>query len=102
MRLVSLASLLLLAACATSSARTGNGVQQGSSALSEDQLLARARTIHERVITIDTHDDIPNNWGTPEADPLTMSRQVNLQKMKQGGLDVAFFAVFVGQTPRTP
>jgi membrane dipeptidase len=27
---------------------------------------------------------------------------VNLTKMKSGGLDVAFFAVFVGQSPRTP
>jgi membrane dipeptidase len=100
MRLVRLASLVLFTACASSPATT-SGVQQGS-ASSENQLIARARAIHDRVITIDTHDDIPNNWGTPEADPLTTERQVNLKKMKQGGLDVAFFAVFVGQTPRTP
>lgn len=68
----------------------------------EAQLVAKARAIHERVITIDTHDDIPGNFATAEVDPLNFARQVNLEKMKAGGLDVAFFAVFVGQTPRTP
>jgi membrane dipeptidase len=62
----------------------------------------RARAIQDSVITIDTHDDIPGNFATPEVDPLDAPRQVNLTKMKDGGLDVAFFAVFVGQTPRTP
>ena len=65
-------------------------------------LLARARELHSRIITIDTHDDIPLNFATPEHDPLNAQRQVTLQKMRSGGLDVAFFAVFVGQTPRTP
>jgi membrane dipeptidase len=62
----------------------------------------RARAILASVITIDTHDDIPGNFATGEVDPLDAPRQVNLSKMKDGGLDVAFFAVFVGQTPRTP
>jgi membrane dipeptidase len=62
----------------------------------------RARAIQDSVITIDTHDDIPGNFATGEVDPLDAPRQVNLSKMKDGGLDVAFFAVFVGQTPRTP
>ncbi|MDQ6831234.1 MAG: dipeptidase [Gemmatimonadota bacterium] len=66
------------------------------------QLIARAQAIQQRVITIDTHDDIPGNFATPEVDPLNFARQVNLEKMKAGGLDMAFFAVFVGQTPRTP
>jgi membrane dipeptidase len=62
----------------------------------------RARAIQDSVITIDTHDDITGNFATGEVDPLDAPRQVNLSKMKDGGLDVAFFAVFVGQTPRTP
>jgi len=64
--------------------------------------MARARALHQRIITIDTHDDIPGNFATPEVDPLNADLQVNLEKMRAGGLDVAFFAVFVGQTPRTP
>ncbi len=61
-----------------------------------------AREIHERVITIDTHDDIPFNFATPAVDPLNADRQVNLEKMRAGGLDVGFFIVYVGQTARTP
>jgi len=64
--------------------------------------MARARGLHQRIVTIDTHDDIPGNFATEQVDPLNADRQVNLEKMRAGGLDVAFFAVFVGQTPRTP
>jgi membrane dipeptidase len=106
MRLTFLAVVVFGAACASSPSPSPSSaaVQQSPSASSESELelVARARGIHARAITIDTHDDIPDNWGSPEADPLTMDRQVNLQRMKDGGLDVAFFAVFVGQGPRTP
>ena len=64
-------------------------------------IVARARAIHARVLTIDTHKDIPDNFATPEADPKTMNSQVNLDKMKAGGYDMAFFAVYVGQGART-
>ena len=66
------------------------------------ELERRAREIHERVLTLDTHDDIPFNFATPEVDPLNADRQVNLEKMRAGGLDVGFFIVYVGQTERTP
>jgi membrane dipeptidase len=67
----------------------------------ESELETRARGIHERVISIDTHDDIPSDFATPEVDPLNADRQVNLEKMRAGGLDVGFFVVYVGQTERT-
>lgn len=68
----------------------------------EEDLVERARRIHQAVITIDTHDDIPFNFAA-EVDPCTGSRmQVDLPKMREGGLDVAFFVVYVGQSPRTP
>ena len=58
--------------------------------------------IHQRVTTIDTHDDIPSNFATPDVDPgVHGRRQVDLPKMEIGGLDAAFFIVFVGQTERT-
>ncbi len=70
--------------------------------MTEDEILARARDIHDRVITIDTHDDIPFNFATDEVDPgVRGPRQVDLPKMREGGLDVAFFIVYVGQTERT-
>jgi membrane dipeptidase len=69
----------------------------------EEELTARAREIHDRVITIDTHDDIPSNFATAEVDPgVRGDRQVDLPKMEEGGLDVGFFVVYVGQTERTP
>jgi len=62
----------------------------------------RALAIHEAVMTIDSHDDIPPNFATEAVDPLDARRQLNLQKMRAGGLDAAFFIVYVGQTRRTP
>ena len=70
---------------------------------SEDEIVEQARGIHERVLTIDTHDDIPFNFATEEVDPgVRGERQVDLPKMREGLLDVGYFVVFVGQTPRTP
>ena len=78
-------------------------VQGQGTATPEADLEARARAIHESVITIDTHDDISSNLATAESDPgQREGRQVTLPKMREGGLDVAFFIVYVGQTERTP
>jgi membrane dipeptidase len=64
----------------------------------EAQLVARARAIHDRVITLDTHDDISPANFTPECNyTQRLTTQVNLPKMKEGGLDVSFFIVYVGQ-----
>jgi len=90
----SLWGLALLVGCAGGEADTG--------VASEADLEARARAIHESVITIDTHDDIPYDFATAAVDPLDADRQVNLQKMVQGGLDVAFFIVYKDQGARTP
>ena len=67
----------------------------------EETAADRARALHKEILTIDTHDDIPFNFATESVDPLDANRQVNLNKMREGGLDVAFFIVFVGQTART-
>jgi len=78
-------------------------VQAQETATSDADLEARARAIHESVITIDTHNDISPNFATPESDPgQREGRQVTLPKMREGGLDVSFFIVYVGQTERTP
>ncbi len=68
----------------------------------EDDILARATEIHQRLLTIDTHDDISPNFATDEVDPgAPDGRQVTLPQMRDGGLDAAFFIVYVGQTERT-
>lgn len=70
---------------------------------SEEALLAKARAIHDRVITIDTHDDISVDFATEKDDAGNPGnpRQVTLQKMRVGGLDAGFFIVYVGQGERT-
>lgn len=61
------------------------------------------RPIHAAALTLDTHVDIPFDYAASDAaDPLDGDMQVNLLKMREGGLDAAFFIVYVGQTQRTP
>jgi membrane dipeptidase len=65
----------------------------------EEALVARARGIHDRVITLDTHNDINPAQFTRECNyTMRLTNQVNLPKMKQGGLDVSFMIVYVGQS----
>ena len=65
----------------------------------EQDLVARARAIHERVITLDTHNDIdPQNFTRGCNYTMRLTNQVNLPKMKEGGLDVSFMIVYVGQS----
>ena len=72
---------------------------------------SRARAIHRRVLTLDTHKDIsPLLAREAPSDPETRERfrnaydpsvdgdqQVDFPKMRRGGLDCAFFIVYVGQ-----
>ncbi len=68
------------------------------SELTNDQLVEKARAIHERVITLDTHDDINiSNFTDSINYTQRLENQVNLPKMKEGGLDVAWFIVYTGQ-----
>lgn len=76
-------------------------------------LLARARKIHREALTLDTHKDIATSLASPEIpkepveaaraiaknDPTVWgSNQVDFPKMRSGGLDVAFYIVYVGQS----
>jgi membrane dipeptidase len=92
--LVFILSILLPASFAFAQKPTGTA---------DEALLAKARAIHDRVITIDTHDDISADFATEKDDPGNPDnpRQVTLQKMKAGGLDAGFFIVYVGQGERT-
>jgi membrane dipeptidase len=71
--------------------------------LTEAELVEKAKGIHERVITLDTHDDIdPANFTGDANYTQRLETQVNLPKMIEGGLDVAWFIVYVGQGELTP
>ncbi len=62
------------------------------------ELEARARAIHDQVITLDTHADINTGNFTFDTNyTMNLDTQVNLVKMEAGGLDVAFFIVYTGQ-----
>ncbi len=76
-------------------------VQENPPSEMEGDLVSRAHAIHERVITIDGHADIEDDFADT-VDPLNADRQVNLEKMRAGELDVACFVVYVAQGPRTP
>jgi microsomal dipeptidase-like Zn-dependent dipeptidase len=69
---------------------------------SDPALVARARAIHDRVITLDTHVDIsPANFTAERNYTQELRGQVDLPKMFKGGLDAAFLIVYVGQN-RSP
>jgi membrane dipeptidase len=69
--------------------------------LGED-VIARARAIHEKILTVDTHIDFAPGHLTGEPNyTQRMETQFNLPKMIDGGLDGLFFVVYVGQTRET-
>jgi len=76
---------------------------QGNSASeTEADLIERAGGIHDRVITLDTHNDINAANFTAERNYTSdLGTQVNLPKMEAGGLDVSWMIVYVGQGPLT-
>ena len=100
-RHLSIGSLLQTVAVAGLCGAVGCAEPVGQTAqetAAEDALVARARAIHERVITIDTHVDInPDNFTAERSYATRLETQVNLPKMEEGGLDAAFFVVYVGQ-----
>ncbi len=72
----------------------------------EEQLVERAKKIHEAAYTIDSHVDTPmwltrSGFDYGERHNRNSHRsKLDLPRMKEGGLDGVFFAVFVGQGSR--
>lgn len=93
-------ALIAAILCGTPLPACGPGYR-GAPALAgerESDLVTRARAIHERVIALDTHDDInPANFTRERNYTQDLGTQVNLPKMEAGGLDASFFIVYVGQ-----
>lgn len=72
-------------------------------AQTDQELMEKAREIHERVITIDTHDDINvANFTAEKNYTQDLDTQVTLPKMEEGGLDVSWLIVYTGQDELTP
>lgn len=71
--------------------------------VADTTLDARARAIHERVLVLDAHVDIPLFHGVGHWDPAgDGDSQVDLPKLERGGVDAAVFSVAVLSGPRTP
>lgn len=80
----------------------------GNRPLTDDtKLEERAKALHSKMVTIDTHTDTPLNFLRTGFDfsgenNTAIGSKVDLAKMEKGGLDAAFFAVFIGQRECTP
>ena len=62
--------------------------------------------VHNEVLTVDTHCDTPmimsRDWDMGvRHEPSPRGGKIDLPRMKEGGLDAEFFAVFTGQGPLT-
>jgi membrane dipeptidase len=71
-------------------------------------LAAAPKSLHERILTLDTHLDTPANLGRPgwrftdRHEYASDLSQVDLPRMKDGGLDGGFFVIYTEQGPLTP
>ena len=69
---------------------------------------AEDRLVHERLLVLDTHLDIPARWDDGRWDFAERHfyewdlSQVDLPRMEQGGLDGGFFVIYTAQGALTP
>jgi len=78
---------------------------EGKSKVKDESVAAKAARIHESALTVDTHCDTPIGLSREgfnlalRHDAKESGTKVDLPRMKEGGLDAQFFAVFIGQGP---
>ena len=73
-------------------------------AQTENELLKRARELHDKILTLDTHVDTPIRFRknkTIDIGKCNDSMKVDLVKMEEGGLDAVFFVVYRPQGAQT-
>jgi len=91
--------LILLSLVVLSTIFAGCSQQQ----ITEQQIIRKAKVIHKKALTLDTHVDIPGaQYATEALDPGIDNPKLkcDLVKMNKGGVDGVFLAVFVGQKKR--
>jgi len=71
---------------------------------SEDKISRRADKLHNSMLAVDTHCDTPMRLYRGGLDLGIRNERgcVDFPRMKEGGLDAEFFAIFIGQGPRNP
>lgn len=101
--IVLIMTAIVLFACKTDKkSQTSQNNNASADSVKTDTLddLAKAQLIHKNVITLDTHCDINVANFTPGKNyTQRLETQVNLPKMEEGGLNVAWFIVYTGQGP---
>ena len=70
----------------------------------EEKISRKADKMHQSMLTVDTHCDTPMRLARSGFDLGTANEKgcVDFPRMKEGGLDAEFFAIFIGQGPRDP
>jgi membrane dipeptidase len=84
---------------------TQSNSAQPKSAQDDASLRARAEKLHREAVVIDTHNDITSPMVDERFDIATsgiepdgkMKTHTDIRRMKSGGLDAEFFAVYVGK-----
>ena len=80
-------------------------VVNGAAVLAAPAALARPSALHRRLICLDTHLDTPADLARPGWDVTARHRhetdltQVDVPRMRDGGLDGGFWAIFTPQGP---
>ena len=59
-----------------------------------------ADKLHKRIFSIDTHNDTALHINNPNSQARVTKGQVTFPFMKEGGLDAAVFAIYIGQGSR--
>ena len=78
-----------------------------ASAQKNESMEAKAARIHLAAFTVDSHTDAPLNFSNKKFDVAKDNSTsmpfscVDFPRMRKGGLDAVFFAVFTSQGPRT-
>jgi membrane dipeptidase len=73
----------------------------------KDPVIEKAAKIHAKALVIDTHADVPINMMKDSFDVAVEhdyekdGSQIDFPRMKKGGMDGMFFAVYLGQGKRT-
>ncbi len=65
--------------------------------LTDAECVAVADSVHKRYITLDSHNDTALYLNHPQGKYSVKKGQVSFEKMKEGGLDAGFFAIYLGQ-----
>jgi membrane dipeptidase len=95
--MLSFVGVLLFCNLAVAANQVSSG--QADAAAGDSALEARARAIHEHVLTLDSHVDVLVPGAASEYGP-AQRNQADLDELRRGGIDAVAFAIAVGPGPR--